>query len=127
MANSTTRTNDLKELVQTKLKTLTTDVYFEQAIDNALYPHIVFSLRKVNLNDLHRQDYILEVDIWDKGNDTTAVDALADNVEDLLHKQNLPQTNILPTFYKIDRKSIVDSDKTIKHRLVRFQIQNYVR
>lgn len=127
MANSTTRTNDLKELVQTKLKTLTTDVYFEQAIDNALYPHIVFSLREVNLNDLSRQDYILEVDVWDKGNDTTAVDALADNVEDLLHKQNLPQTNILPTFYKIDRKSIVDSDKNIKHRLVRFQIQNYVR
>lgn len=127
MANSTTRTNDLKELVQTKLKTLTTDVYFEQAIDNALYPHIVFSLREANLNDLHRQDYILEVDVWDKGNDTTAVDALADNVEDLLHMQNLPQTNILPTFYKIDRKSIDDSDKTIKHRLVRFQIQNYVR
>ena len=127
MANSTTRTNDLKELVQTKLKTLTTDVYFEQAIDNALYPHIVFSLREVNLNDLHRQDYILEVDVWDKENDTTAVDALADNVEDLLHMQNLPQTNILPTFYKIDRKSIVDSDKKIKHRLVRFQIQNYVR
>lgn len=127
MANSTTRTNDLKELVQTKLKTLTTDVYFEQARDNALYPHIVFSLREVNLNDLHRQDYILEVDVWDKENDTTAVDALADNVEDLLHMQNLPQTNILPTFYKIDRKSIVDSDKKIKHRLVRFQIQNYVR
>ena len=127
MANSTTKTNDLKELVQTKLKTLTTDVYFEQARDNALYPHIVFSFRETNLGDLSRQDYILEIDVWDKGTETTAVDALADNVEDLLHTKNLPQTNVLPTFYKIDRKAIVDSDKSIKHRLIRFQIQNYVR
>lgn len=121
------RTNDLKKLIQTKLKTLTTNVYFEQAADNAMYPHIVFSFREINLDDLSRQDYTLNVDVWDKGTNTTAIDTLADSVEDLLHSQNLPQTNVLPTFYKIDRKSIEDPDKSIKHRLVRFQIQNYVK
>lgn len=121
------RTNDLKKLIQTKLKTLTTNVYFEQASDNAMYPHIVFSFREINLDDLSRQDYTLNVDVWDKGTNTTAIDTLADSVEDLLHTQNLPQTNVLPTFYKIDRKSIEDPDKSIKHRLVRFQIQNYVK
>lgn len=121
------RTNDLKKLIQTKLKTLTTNVYFEQAADNAMYPHIVFSFREINLDDLSRQDYTLNVDVWDKGTNTTAIDTLADSVEDLLHTQNLPQTNVLPTFYKIDRKSIEDPDKSIKHRLVRFHIQNYVK
>ena len=121
------RTNDLKKLIQTKLKTLTTNVYFEQAADNAMCPHIVFSFREINLDDLSRQDYTLNVDVWDKGTNTTAIDTLADSVEDLLHTQNLPQTNVLPTFYKIDRKSIEDPDKSIKHRLVRFQIQNYVK
>ena len=58
---------------------------------------------------------------------TTAIDNLADSVEDLFHTENLPQENVLPTFYKIDRKSVDDPDKSIKHRLVRFQIQNYVR
>ena len=127
MANETTRTNDLKKLVQEKLKTLTTNVYFEQSADNALYPHIVFSFKEISLGDISRQDYTLDVDLWTKGTNTTAIDELADKVEDLLHKENLPQTNILPTFYKIDRKSILDPDKTIKHRLIRFQIQNYVR
>ena len=56
------RTNDLKILVQTKLKTLTTDVYYELASDQALYPHIVFSFDTVNLDDLSRQDYMLYVD-----------------------------------------------------------------
>ena len=127
MANEVTRTNDLKKLIQTKLKTLATNVYFEEAADNALYPHIVFAFRTIDLGDLARQDYILEVDIWDKGTSTTQVDELSDKVEDLLQANNLPQTNILPTFYKIDRKSIKDEDKSIKHRLIKFQIQNYVR
>lgn len=121
------RTNDLKELVQTKLKTITTNVFFEIADDEALYPHIVFSFKEIDLDDLSRQDYMLYVDIWTKGTDSTGIDDLADSVEDLLQAQNLPQTYVLPTFYKRDRKSIDDSDKSIRHRLVRFQIQNYVR
>ena len=129
MANNVvvTRTNDLKKLIQEKLKTITTNVFYEQANDNALYPHIVFSFKEVNLGDLSRQDYMLYVDVWDKARSTYNVEELADKVEDLLHTQNLPQTNILPTFYKVDRKSILDSNKDIKHRLIRFQIQNYVR
>ena len=130
MANNVvvvTRTNDLKKLIEEKLKTLTTNVYYEQARDNALYPHIVFSFNEIGLGDLSRQDYTLDVDVWDKGTSTYNVEELSDKVEDLLHTQNLPQTNILPTFYKIDRKSIRDTNKDIKHRLIRFQIQNYVR
>ena len=126
MANET-RTNDLKKLITQKLKTLTDNVFYEQATDNALFPHLVFSFRTIDLGDLSRQDYILEVDVWDKGTSTVQVDELSDQVEDLLHTENLPQENILPTFYTIDRKSILDSDKSIKHRLIRFQIQNYVR
>lgn len=127
MANEITRTNDLKILLTTKLKTLTTNVFFEQATDDKLYPHVVFSFRQIDLGDLWRQDYILEIDVWDKGTSTTQVDELSDKIEDLLQGKNLPQDRILPTFYKMDRKSILDSDKSIKHRLIRFQIQNYVR
>lgn len=121
------RTNDLKKLVQTKLKTLTTNVYHEIADKDAVYPHIVFTFRRIDLQDLSRQDYILEVDVWDKEKDTTRVDNLADSVENLLQAQNLPQEHILPTFYLIDRRNILDEDKYIKHRQIQFQIQNYER
>lgn len=127
MASDSTKTNDLKKLIQTKLKTLATDVYYEIAADSAMYPHIVFAFNTIDLGDLSRQDYILNVDVWDKGNFTTAIDELCDKIESLLQGENLPQTRILPTFYLMDRKSIIDEDKKIKHRLIRFQIQNYVR
>lgn len=121
------RTNDLKELVQTKLKTICTDVYHERALDNAIFPHIVFNFERIELGDLSRQDYVLAVDVWDNAQDTTTVDGLADSVENLLQAENLPQDHVLPTFYLIDRKNLIDQDKDIRHRLVRFQIQNYER
>lgn len=121
------RTNDLKKLVQTKLKTLTTNVYHEIANEDAVYPHIVFNFRRIDLQDFSRQDYILEVDVWDKGTSTTAVDNLADSVENLLQGKNLPQKTVLPTFYLIDRRNILDEDKSIRHRQIQFQIQNYER
>ena len=121
------RTNDLKKLVQTKLKTVCDNVYFELASDDALYPHVVFTFRSLNLNDLSRQDYTLDIDVWSKGKSTTAIDDLCDTIENLLQGENLPQKDILPTFYTIDRKTILDEDKTIRHRLIRFQVQNYER
>ena len=123
------RTNDLKKLVQTKLKTISNkvSVYHEIADDKAIYPHLVFSFRRLDLSDLSRQDYVLQVDVWDRSNSTQMVDDLADSVESLLQAENLPQTNILPTFYLIDRKSVEDEDKMIKHRIIQFQVQNYER
>ena len=121
------RTNDLKYLVQSKLKTLTANVYYEIANEKKMFPHIVFNFRRIDLGDLWRQDYILEIDIWDKQDSSLRVDDLADQVENLLQAENLPQNNVLPTFYLIDRQDVPDENKEIKHRRVQFQIQNYER
>lgn len=121
------RTNDLKRLIQTQLKTVTANVYYEVANNDAVYPHLVFSFRRIDLNDLSRQDYVLQVDVWDRSLKTQRVDDLADEVENLLQAQNLPQQNILPTFYLIDRKIVEDEDKMIRHRQIQFQVQNYER
>lgn len=121
------RTNDLIELIKTKLSTVASNVYYEVADEDALYPHVVFSFQQINLGDLSRQDYELDVDVWDKGEETETVENLCDSIEHLLHGANIPQKNILPTFYLIDRRILFDEDKEIRHRVVRFQIQNYER
>ena len=125
------RTNDLKLLVQTKLKTVANKVYHELADEDAIYPHIVFNFRRIDLGDLSRQDYVLEVDVWDKltktNQSTQTIDNLADSVEKLLQAENLPQENILPTFYLIDEQNVLDEDKQIRHRKIQFQVQNYER
>ena len=114
-------------LVYGKLKTVCNAVYYEISSDDGLYPHIVFSCSDVDLEDLNRNDVIIDVDIWDKSSSALQVEELTDSVESLFNNKNLPQSAILPTFYLIDRKSVPDEDKTIRHRLVRIQAQNYVR
>ena len=119
------RTNDLKLLVQSKLKTVAANVYHEIANEKALYPHIVFSFRRLDLNDLSRQDYILEVDIWDRAKDWKNIEEIADQIEALFNDVNLPQPTIYPTFFRENRYSLDDPDKNLQHIQLRFLVQLY--
>lgn len=121
------KTNDLRELVQSKLKTICNDVYYEVAADDAMYPHIVFNFNSIDLNDLSRDDLMMEVDVWDKSKSAVAVENLADKVDELFRTQNLPRETILPTFFMESRRSVSDPDVLIRHRLLKIQIQNYGR
>jgi len=121
------KTKDLRKVIQTLLLTVCGNVFFETAPTDKLYPHIVWDIERIDLGDLHRDDLILDVDIWDRSSDAKAIDDLADNVEALFNAANLPQQTILPAFFRIDRKNAPDEDKKIKHRVLTFQVQNYVR
>lgn len=125
------RTDELRKLCKTKLDSLkikgVKEVYCKTAADNAGYPHIVYELESISTlsNDLHRYDYTLTIDIWDKAKSESVANELADSIEELLSTANLPQTSILPTFFYSDRKSVIDEDKDIKHLIERFNVQLY--
>ena len=126
---TTTKTNDLRKLVQTKLASvsgLTASTTFYMYADSpVMYPHATFTVDSVDLGDLSRQDYTVDVDLWDKGPSAYRVEELADLVEAKFTKQNLPQTGILPTFYLESRRTILDEDKSIRHVRVSMICQNY--
>lgn len=121
------KTLDIRKVIQTYLLTVCDNVSYETAPADQMYPHIVWNLSRVDLGDIHRDDLILDVDLWDRNSDAADIDDLADSVEALFNANNDPQETILPTFYRIDRKNVTDEDKMIKHRVLSFQIQNYVR
>lgn len=120
------RSNDLRKVIQTKLKTVCQHVYYKIADDDAMYPHIVYDLSSVNLGDLNRKDYSIDIDVWDKDEPYNAED-LADKVENLFNNANIPQTTILPTFFTENRSSVEDPDKKINHILIRVIAQSYER
>lgn len=121
------KTNDIRKLVQSKLKTVFNHVYYENADENTMYPHCVFSFSSIDLGDLSRDDLILNVDVWDRSTSAFMIEDLCDDVEALFNCQNMPQDTILPTFFRINRVPVNDEDKKIRHRLLKFQIQNYER
>lgn len=102
-------------------------ISYEIIPDDVLYPHIVFSFDRVNQSDLFRDDVRLIIDIWDKSKAAANVENIADEVEELFNGLNNPQDNILPTFYIESRRTVLDEDKTIRHKQIEIIVQNYER
>jgi len=120
-------TNELRRLIYNVLQSVDglSQVYYGVADENAMYPHAVFDLRSVSLlgNDLNRRDFVLVIDVWNKGTSETEVLNLCDAIDDVLNAANMPQTNILPTFFTESRTRVPDDDKKIKHEALKFTVQ----
>jgi len=121
------RTDNLRSLVRTKLKTITEleEVYYEIADTEALFPHAVITFDSVDLGDINRHDYVVNVDVYDRGPSASQVEGICDKIENIFCNLNAPTDAVLPTFYLESRQSIADEDKAIRRRLVRLQAQNY--
>lgn len=117
------KTYDLRVIARTLLKQTLGEVYYEIASTNAIYPYKVFELANIDLGDMARDDLILIVHVW--GKDIKEVDEIADGIEATLNGTNAPNGNSYPTFYRMSRNTIPDEDKSIKHKELKFNIQNY--
>lgn len=121
------KTNALRKLIKKNLSSLCEHVFYERADEETLYPHVVFSFGGINLEDLSRDDFILEIDVWDRSISAAEIEELCDKIEEKFNAENLPQDEILPVFFKAGRIPVRDEDVMIRHRLLKFSIQNYER
>ena len=119
------KTIELRKVITSILRKANAEVYYENATDTALYPYIVYELESINWGTVGRDDVYLIIDIWDKNDSSLNIELITDKVEDLLNNLNAPTNLVLPTFYKESRRALQDEDKSIRHRQLRFVIQNY--
>ena len=117
------KTATLRKLVREQLQTVQGQTYHKEASEKAAYPYKTFALNSVSFMDA-RDDFELCVDIWHRG-DWKVVEEIADQVEKLFQNTNLPQSTILPTFFRESRYNLEDPDKTLQHIQLRFQVQLY--
>ena len=117
------KTLELREIVTTELNKSNGESYYEIASDKAAYPYKVFTFDSIDLGDMSRDDLILVVDVW--SNDVKEADQVADTLENNLNGNNTPSGTSYPTFFKTSRTTVPDEDKSIKHRQLKFLIQNY--
>lgn len=118
------KTNALRKIIQSNIKSIVKS-YYRVADAKADFPHAVYDFENIDLGDINRDDLILIIDIWGKGKDTSQIEEIADQIEAMFNAANLPNDEVLPTFYRISRKPIDDEDKTLIRRQLKFQIQNY--
>lgn len=128
------KTNEIRKLITSKLTNEEfvkrygiKSVSYENADDDKMFPHIVFTLENINLGDLSRRDNILMIDVWDKSDSANLAEDIADEIEEMFWAQNMPQDLILPTFFLENRRTVKDEDKKIRHKQLEISIQNYER
>ena len=117
------KTATLRKLITTKLQTVQGGTYHRKAPNDADFPYKTFTLNSVSFVDV-RDDFDLCVDIWHRG-DWKVVEEIADQIEKLFQNENLPQSTILPTFFRENRYNLEDPDKTLQHIQLRFLVQLY--
>lgn len=114
----------LRKLITEKLLTVQGGVYHRIAPKDAAYPYKTFTLSSVSFVDA-RDDMEVEVDIWDRSIDAKTAEDIADQVEALFACANFPTPPIYPTFFRENRYTLDDPDKTLQHIQLRFLVQLY--
>lgn len=100
-------------------------VYFEEAPSSAVYPYAVFKLPNSLEIESDRQDFILEIDVWDDSADTTRLEQLTDALDKQLYKLRHLDTNYCLLFQRTNRLMLPDPD--LKRRQLRYLIKTYER
>lgn len=122
-------TNSLEKLIQRQLSALCERVQQGTVSDQVDFPYLSWELSGPDMGDLLRDDDTLDVSVWHRVGPETQMEAndMADRVAEAFAFANLPQEDILPTFYRFNRQNLPDEDKNIRRILLQFQIQTYER
>lgn len=118
------KTNALRKIIQSNISSIVKS-YYRTSDAKANYPYAVYDFENIDLLDINRDDLILIIDVWGKSKDTSQIEEIADQIEKMFNAANMPGEEVLPTFYRMSRKPIDDEDKTLIHRQLKFQVQNY--
>lgn len=109
---------NLRKLLHPYLKSIHPRVYFQDAPDDAQFPYLTYDFTQIVNDGEEFETVALDIDGWDMpaNGDTTALETLMQNVNDLLNKKTLTAEGLAVTFY-LDRKiPLRDDNKNIRRR-----------
>jgi hypothetical protein len=98
--------------------------YSGQVPENASYPYAHFSFDQSN--DVEgREDFIMNVQVWDKNYGSSDVDTLMNAIDQKLNRSNYHSTGINFTIYRINRMSL-PSDDEFQGRELKYLVKAYL-
>lgn len=115
---------ELKKVIFSLLKSVHSRVYFVDAPEDETFPYVVYNL-PTSTEAENREDFMLEVDIWDKAKDTTAIETLTQSIDTLLNREHAVNSKVLVNLYRVNRLVLTDDDKSIKRRQLTYQAKTY--
>lgn len=106
--------NDIQEIV---------DNYFLTSYNKAKYPYAVLDLKEID--DQNYIPYYLEIEVWDKGDNTSRLEEICDDLKKVLNKKRCVEDNYAYVIWFSGCVTNIDEDKSIKRRVSTFEIHLY--
>jgi hypothetical protein len=99
-------------------------VHYEAAPDDTPYPFLVYDLTN-STDDGTMENFVLEIDGWDKNADTTDLETMMSDLDAGLHRRTTVVDNVSLTFYRENRLTVPDPDSRLRRRQYVYQIRVY--
>lgn len=113
-------TLDLRSVLQAKLSTYCNDAFYRKAKGDHVSSWLVYDVEDFSYNELFNQ-VKLEVNLMKKGEDTSALETLADSVWEGLDHWDYIDTNMAFSTYQNVRNNI--EEEGLKHIRLVFSIK----
>ncbi len=95
-------------------------ICYHTAPKEVSYPYIVFDFpSSFTIGDL--ETVVVDIDIWDNKTDTTELEILVDNINNVLNKTTLSDTTMSVVFYLDTKMTVDDDDARIQRRKYVYQ------
>lgn len=116
---------DLGNLIDARLKEVHSRVYVEQAPQGTVFPYVVYILPN-STEENHREDFILEVQVWGNSKNTNEINNIAHNIDKKLNRLKYLDTNMQTSIYRVNRLMVPDPDPAIRRRELRYNCKTYL-
>lgn len=113
---------EIKKDLVSKLKAINENVYFHEANEIEVFPHLVYSFSSLPESEgLIKGN--LDIDVWNRSNDFSLIDDITENVAILLNKYHYLGEKCGYNLYLLSINNIETDDKTLKRKTIIFEIQ----
>jgi hypothetical protein len=118
--------NDLKKFLLNVLESHCKNTYYGQAAAGA-FPRLEYEIKEMSALNEPYSRYVLTLNLYDK-NTSQTVDDIADAIiENVGTAQYYNENYHYKFYYNQDRQALPDTDKTIQHIRLTFEVRTFTR
>lgn len=118
---------ELRKILQTQLKIICPNVYFQSALETASFRYIVYDIINIRSDGEHFEQALVDIDGWSNNKDTTELENMMKKIETLLNQKNFTEGTKTVIFFIENKIPVPSEDTRFQRRKYTFQARIFER
>lgn len=118
---------ELRKILQTNLKLICPNVFFQSAPETADFLYLVFDVVNIHSDSEGYEQAIIDIDGWSNNKDTTELETTMKAVEVILNRNTFTEGAKTATFFIESKIPVRSEDERFQRRKYTFQARIFER